>query len=936
MRKLLVVIYFFSFHLLYGQSYTVNFYQSGTSLIGNTIKDSAKTFFSSFEDTDKNSYIAGYYNYDSSSFIKKYNSKGEEIFSRDFHERVFFSKTQLVKNNSNQFIFTGQRFVAASNDVILRVICLDSNLTTLWDKDIPENIGRRYLNCDVKFDAQNNIYLLGELEINQARRSFIAKCNSQGTVLFQKVIAASDPYHVAYLANNAILNINDSTIIVVLRASAVGMGYSPALYKLNKQTGNTIRSSILSATWTEGSYLPFFSKIVNNSMYFLTYGFWGGTGIRVYYFSKLNLNFDSIWTKTGPANDAYFDMDNSSKILISRSTYGTDCLDTNGNFIWSNQNIKGFYKFSDVDYNMFQEYKLSDPMFTKADLNGNILLQSEMPNPLFYYSAYITKLPLNQYRVVGLGSSPFKVYQSEYSESGLLKFSIQSGYNNDKCTDYKYFNNNLYVSYISEVNGNFKSSFITKISTNGSVQWNKNVYNNNKGKASVNGIDCDNTNIFCAAELDDTITNRVNTHFISLDNTANINFDFSFKSFFNTDNSGKIIKTYNGAVYIAGQYKDSLNYTKTFLAKNIGNENIWIKKFNGGTVSDSLVSLSFDTLGNSFVSYNSFSGALSTEFKVLKINSSGNIIYIKTVSNPGGIYLKKSETDSKGYLYLLASTKINGNYDLITQKSDTNSSPLWTDTYNNSLNTDDIGCGLVLDKNNNIIITGNIVKNQNLDALTLKISNNGERVWNKTYSTGNKFRVKDIMSDDLNVYYVYGFVKDAQGLDKQTIIEYDYNGSLRKTLDFNTRDTTVLSFSNNFMKMFVTDGLPNVKKLYCVSNVNRINRGGEIKINFFSVTSITETENIVGNIPQSYSLQQNYPNPFNPSTTINFQIPQNSFVNLKIYDINGRELLVLLNENLQAGAHKITFDGSNLPSGVYYYKLSSVNFSDTKKMVLIK
>lgn len=936
MRKLLVVICFLSFHLLYGQSYTVNFYQSGTSLIGSTIKDSAKTFFSSFEDTDKNSYIAGYYNYDSSSFIKKYNPKGEEIFSHDFHEKVFFSKTQLVKNNLNQFIFTGQRYVVATNDVILRVICLDSNLTTLWDKNIPESIGTRYLCCDVKFDEQNNIYFLGELEYFQSRRSFIAKCNSQGIVLFQKIIAASDPYHVAYLANNAILNINDSTIIVVLRASAVGMGYSPGLYKLNKQTGNTIRSSILSATWTQGSYLPFFSKVVNNSMYFLTYGFWGGTGIRVYYFSKLNFNFDSIWTKTGPAGDAYFDMDNSNRIYLNRSTYGTECLDTNGNLIWSNQNIKGFYKFSDADYTMFQEYRLSDPMFTKVDFNGNILLQSEMPNPLFYYSAYITQLPLNQYRFVGLSSSPFNVYQSEYSESGLLKYSTQSGYYNDKCTDYKYFNNNLYVSYTSEIKDNFKSSFITKISTNGSIQWNKNVFNNNKGKASVNGIVCDNNNIFCTGELDDTITNRVNTHLISLDNTGNINFNFSFKSFFNTDNSGKIIKTNNGAIYIAGQFKDSLNQTKTFLAKNIGNENIWIKKFNGGAASDSLVSLSFDTLGNSFIAYNSFSNILSTEFKVLKINSGGNTIYTKTVSNPNGIYLKKSETDSKGYLYSFASTKINGSYDFITQKSDTNSSPLWTDTYNNSFNTDDIACGFVLDKNNNIIVIGNIVNNQNLDAFTMKISNNGERIWNKIYTTGNKFSVKDIMTDDLNVYYIYGFGKDAQGLDKQTIIEYDYNGSLRKTLDFNTRDTTVLSFSNNFMKMFVTDGLPNVKKLFSASNVNRINRGGEVKVNIFSVSSITETENITENIPQLYSLQQNYPNPFNPSTTINFQIPQNSFVNIKIYDVNGRELLVLINENMQAGKHKINFDGSNLPSGVYYYKLSSGNFIDTKKMVLVK
>ncbi|MBS1494665.1 MAG: T9SS type A sorting domain-containing protein [Bacteroidetes bacterium] len=93
---------------------------------------------------------------------------------------------------------------------------------------------------------------------------------------------------------------------------------------------------------------------------------------------------------------------------------------------------------------------------------------------------------------------------------------------------------------------------------------------------------------------------------------------------------------------------------------------------------------------------------------------------------------------------------------------------------------------------------------------------------------------------------------------------------------------------------------------------------------------------ISSRIPDKFSLSQNYPNPFNPNTTINFQIPKNNFVNLKVYDINGREVSELVNENLNAGEYKINFNATALPSGVYYYKLTSDNFSETKKMMLIK
>jgi len=85
-----------------------------------------------------------------------------------------------------------------------------------------------------------------------------------------------------------------------------------------------------------------------------------------------------------------------------------------------------------------------------------------------------------------------------------------------------------------------------------------------------------------------------------------------------------------------------------------------------------------------------------------------------------------------------------------------------------------------------------------------------------------------------------------------------------------------------------------------------------------------------------FELMQNYPNPFNPLTNIKYQIANNSFVSIKIYDINGREIKNLVNEFKPAGYYTVSFNGSNIASGVYFYKIQAGNFSETKKMVLIK
>jgi hypothetical protein len=89
-------------------------------------------------------------------------------------------------------------------------------------------------------------------------------------------------------------------------------------------------------------------------------------------------------------------------------------------------------------------------------------------------------------------------------------------------------------------------------------------------------------------------------------------------------------------------------------------------------------------------------------------------------------------------------------------------------------------------------------------------------------------------------------------------------------------------------------------------------------------------------VPKTYDLAQNYPNPFNPSTTIEFSIPSDATVSLKIYDILGKEVAILANDYRSAGTYIVNWNASSFSSGVYFYKLNAGNFTQTKKMFLAK
>ncbi|RPI16918.1 MAG: T9SS C-terminal target domain-containing protein [Ignavibacteriae bacterium] len=136
---------------------------------------------------------------------------------------------------------------------------------------------------------------------------------------------------------------------------------------------------------------------------------------------------------------------------------------------------------------------------------------------------------------------------------------------------------------------------------------------------------------------------------------------------------------------------------------------------------------------------------------------------------------------------------------------------------------------------------------------------------------------------------------------------------------------------------YITSGIPASQYVYSLYMAgNGILFAGTNSSGVYRSATVVSSGNINGNIPSAFSLKQNYPNPFNPVTIINYQLAASNYVKLTISDIAGREVAVLVNQKQNAGKYEVKWDASNYSTGVYFYRLISREFSETRKMILLK
>jgi hypothetical protein len=152
---------------------------------------------------------------------------------------------------------------------------------------------------------------------------------------------------------------------------------------------------------------------------------------------------------------------------------------------------------------------------------------------------------------------------------------------------------------------------------------------------------------------------------------------------------------------------------------------------------------------------------------------------------------------------------------------------------------------------------------------------------------------------------------------------------------------TILSTSNGGATWVARDG-QTTASLYGVSFADATtgtivgDRGIILNTVSGGTTSVEMKPTAVLPLPGGYVLSQNYPNPFNPSTTIKFELPKTTVVRLSVYDLLGREVSVLVNDKRDAGVHEVKFDGANLASGAYFYRMQAGDFTLTKRLLLLR
>ena len=370
-------------------------------------------------------------------------------------------------------------------------------------------------------------------------------------------------------------------------------------------------------------------------------------------------------------------------------------------------------------------------------------------------------------------------------------------------------------------------------------------------------------------------------------------------------------------------------YNPTLLKCNKNGDSLWKKEYpqysQGNFGIESVNGIAVDKQNNIIMIGMLYHGpSTDRDFITIKFDPVGNVLWhvIYDGGAPGGGYDLPTRIllDSLDNIIVTGSSDgPSGGSNFYTVKYDPLGNVLWeTRLSYDGAGSDD----MKIDKNGFIYISG-MTGSQ---YVTLKYNSLGQLQWSRIANGVGLQPASSLVLDSAGNIYVACNSYAAQNIDQYQILKYSNNGNLLWTVTY---------LGNPVYHCFTT--------AIDVDKLGNVFVTGECQIPAtgydFVTLKIDQTTGIIqifSEIPKSYSLYQNYPNPFNPTTNINYDIPASGFVSLKVFDIIGKEIETLVNEKQTAGSYSISFNASTYPSGIYFYKLETNNFSETKKMLLIK
>lgn len=324
-------------------------------------------------------------------------------------------------------------------------------------------------------------------------------------------------------------------------------------------------------------------------------------------------------------------------------------------------------------------------------------------------------------------------------------------------------------------------------------------------------------------------------------------------------------------------------------------------------------------------------GAISLPNKAyfVKTDSGGNIVWQKTFSSSSSFTLAYDITYSNdGYFYATGVTSINNFPKTLYGKIDVDGNFIWFKNYGSEGKGDaQSGSGIICQNNNISFICGQKDIFYAHRGHFSKIDSSGNMLFQKEYNSASDF--VSIAKNHNN----YALCGSNYGLNNINLVVANDEGieQSNKFYSFNTFDELTYAYS---LSSTLDNGY------FIIGSTSYL--GSDFELNIVAIktdslgNTIVSIKNSNSVFQKDFILYQNYPNPFNPNTKIKFTIPSSEFTSLKVYNISGKEISNLINSKIQAGSYEVVFDGSDLPSGVYYYKIKSENFQQVRKMVLLK
>jgi len=500
--------------------------------------------------------------------------------------------------------------------------------------------------------------------------------------------------------------------------------------------------------------------------------------------------------------------------------------------------------------------------------------------------------------------------------------------------------------YVTGYTNNGISKIMTiKYSTTGQELW-RNYYEGAIGLgARATAIETNQfDNIYVIGSSFDTLT-ASNFATLKYNYSGQLEWTAIYNSIDSSDDqvSALCIDQFGSAHVTGASRRDSGTYNYLTIKYNSTGNLVWKTEYDGsGNYDDFAKSIAIDKEKNVFITGASYDSSNYYDYVTIKYDKFGVQKWLARYNGPfnGGDYARSLTLDDSGNVFVTGYS-FNGfsnHHEFCTIKYDSQGVEKFVQRYNRGNNSSGKSKKIIVDHLSNTYVIGwNSLVGPSWDIITLKYNSDGVQLWSNVFNSGFKDDPADIGIDHSGNIYVTGYSWNSSAIADYTTIKYNRFGKQEWVVNYNGPanewDSATAIALDSLGYIYVTgysrgiDGIEYATIKYdSLGNIIWIQRSG----------NITNVENENNLKVSSFSLSQNYPNPFNPSTKIKYEIPELSFVTLKIYDVLGNEVATLVSEEKPAGNYQVNFDALAIPSGIYFYRLQAGNFIQTKKMVLLR